>query len=70
MVGRLTLNDWAIARELFAVSHLVKPRAALFTPAIAVQVARLALGDALANLAGRCGPNVSDHGRSPPAASN
>lgn len=70
MVGRLTLGDWTIARELFAVSHLVKPRAALFTPSIAAQVTRLALGDAFANLAGRGGPNASNHGRSPPAASN
>jgi len=50
---RAAFSNGAVAKELFSVSHLVKPPAALFAPGVAARVALHALGDALAGLARR-----------------
>ncbi len=44
------VSNTDIAREFMSVMHLLKPPAALFGPVIAVPVARLAIGDAVAAL--------------------
>ena len=55
LATRAALANTDVAKELFLVSHLVNPPTALFAPGVALQVARLALGDLLAKLARRGG---------------